>query len=95
MGLDAPANKNRKMTTTEMPHEMPWGNQIQLKEMKTIKLLLQNIGGLDLASSGSIKLAVLRSFTQVHQLNVCILMECNVDWRKVPAHLYLAEQTKY
>jgi len=81
--------------TTEMPHERPWGNQIQPKETKTVRLLLQNIGRLDLMYSGSIKLAVLRLFIQAHQVDVCAITECNVDWRKVPAHLYPAEQTKY
>jgi len=44
--------QKHKMTTatTETPHERPWGNQIQPKEMKTIQLLLKNIGGLELTS---------------------------------------------
>jgi len=66
-------------TNTETPQDQTWGNQIQPKAMQTIRLLLQNIRGLDLTSSGSIKLAALRSFTQVNQVDVCTITECNVD----------------
>jgi len=68
---------------------------IQPKAPHTIRLLLQNIGGINLTSTGSIKLAAIWSFTQAAQVDVCAITKCNVNWTKVPAHLYPAEQMKY
>ncbi len=44
---------------------------------------------------GSIKLAALQNFTKEVQADICTIMECNVDWRHAPAHLYLKEQMRY
>jgi len=72
-----------------------WGDEMQQKNASTIRLLIQNIGGIDMTETGSIKLAALRNFTQEHQINICTLTKCNMDWTKAPAHLHIAEQTRY
>jgi len=68
---------------------------MQPKDASTIQLLVQNIGGIDMTETGSIKLATLRNYTQEHQIDFCTLTECNTDWAKAPAHLHIAEQTIY
>ena len=58
------------------------------KESLTIRILLQNIGGINMTDTGSIKLAALRNFTKEVQVDICAIMECNVDWKHAPVHLY-------
>jgi len=88
---------NTTVTTqpTQDPSAQPWGHTLQQKEEHTIRLLLQNIGGIDLTTMGSIKLAALRTFTQAMQVDICTITECNTDWNKAPQHLYPTEQTRY
>jgi len=74
---------------------LPWGHQIQSKDKHTIQLLLQNIGGIDLTTTGSIKLAALRTFTQAMQVEICAITECNVNWNKAPQHLYPTKHMQY
>jgi len=57
----------------------PWGHMIQPKAPNTIQLLLQNIRGIDVTSTGSIKLVAMQSFTQAAQIDICALTECNVE----------------
>jgi len=77
-----------KKKTTTMPSH--WGDEMQPKDIAMIRLLVQNIGGIDMTDSGSIKLAALRNFTNEHQIT-----KCNMDWTKEPAHLQIAKQTCY
>ncbi len=72
-----------------------WGNHLKPKDPSMICLVLQNIGGIDMAENGSIKLAALQSFMQSAQVDICALPECNVAWNKAPPHLYPAEQMRY
>jgi len=48
-----------------------------------------------MTDSCSIKLAALRDFTKEVQADICAIMECNVDWKHAPAHLYPKEQMRY
>jgi len=73
----------------------PWGHQIQLKKEHMIQILLQNIGSIDLMSTGLIKLAAMWTFTQAMQVDICTPTECNTDWNKALAHQYPAEQAWY
>jgi len=59
-----------------------------MKSPNTIRLLLQNVGGIDLKPEGSIKLASLHSFMQEAQVDVAALTECNVAWNLVEHDLY-------
>jgi len=86
---------NHQQDKTQMIKQAPWGHPLEPKETNRIRIVLQNIGGIDMTESGSIKLAALRSFLQEAQVDACALTECNVAWNKAPAHLYLAEQTRY
>jgi len=72
-----------------------WGHQLQPKQPGTIRIILQNIGGIDMKDSGSIKLAVLQDFNKEAQADICAITECNVDWKKAPPHLHPKEQTRY
>jgi len=72
-----------------------WGHQLNPKQPATIRIILQNIGGIGMTDSGSIKLAALWDFTKEAQADICAITECNVDWRHAQAHLYPKEQTRY
>jgi len=72
-----------------------WGHQLHSKEPLTIWILLQNIGGINMTDSGSIKLVALRNFTKEIQADICAITECNVDWKHAPAYLYPTKQTRY
>jgi len=72
-----------------------WGHTMTKKTPNTIPLLLQNVGGIDLKSDGSIKLASLHSFMQEAQVDVTALTECNVAWNLAKRDLYPPEQTKF
>jgi len=72
-----------------------WGNQLGLKDPHKIRFVLQNIGGINMADNGSLKLAALRSFMNAAQVDICALTECNVTWNQAPSHLHPAEQTRY
>jgi len=80
---------------TPDPKDQPWGHTIQQKEDHMLRLVLQNIGGIDLTTMGSIKLAALCTFTQAMQVDIFMITECNTDWNKAPQHLYPTEQARY
>ncbi len=65
---------------------MTWGNQLRPKDPNMIRIVLQNIGGINMVDNGSIKLATLHSFMHTAQVDICALMECNVAWNKAPSH---------
>jgi len=58
---------HQSMQHMQDPMTLPWGHPIQHKNEHTIQLLLQNIRGIDLTTTGSIKLVALRTFTQAMQ----------------------------
>jgi len=70
------------------------GNPIMAKLHGQIRLLLQNIGRINLTKPGSIKLMALHNFINYHKIDVAIT-ECNTAWTETPFHLYLTEQTRY
>jgi len=72
-----------------------WGHEIGPKEPNTIRLLLQNTGGIDHKPGGSVKLAALYAFMQEAQVDIAALTECNTAWDKIDYSLSLAQQTKY
>jgi len=70
-----------------------WGHKITTKASSTIKILLQNIGRIDLTNTGSIRLAALWDYTNKVQADICTITECNIDRKHAPVHLYPTEQT--
>jgi len=68
---------------------------MQPKTPGYIQLLLQSIGGIDLTTTSSIKLGMLRNFVKQAEVNVVAFTECNMAWNKVPPHLYPTKQTYY
>jgi len=77
-------NRRTKTTTT-------WGHQIKTKVPATIRILLQNIRGIDMTEMGLIKLAAMRNFINEAEVDICAITECNVDWKKAPNYLYPSE----
>jgi len=81
----APGTTNTGLNTTPTsqqldsthPTKPPWGHPLRPKDPNQIRLVLQNIGGIDMMESGSIKLAALQSFLQAAQVDMCMLTECN------------------
>jgi len=90
-----PTPINHQQDKTQTIKKPPWGHPLEPKETNQIRIMLQNIGGIDMTESRLIKLAALWSFLQEAQVDVCTLTKCNVAWNKVPAHLYPAKQTRY
>jgi len=85
------AGEERTLKIEKQNENDTWGHQLQPKQLATIQIILQNIGGINMTETGLIKLAALRDFTQEAQVDVCAITECNVDWRHAPAHLYPKE----
>jgi len=83
---------NTEGTTAQ---EDRWGHPIAPKALGYIRFLTQNIGGIDLMPSRSIKLVALREFTTYALVDVVAIMECNAAWDNVEAQLHPAEQTRY
>jgi len=73
-----------------------WGNGLPPKESNSIKILLQNIVGIDMTETGSIKLAALRKYINNSQMDIYAITECkNTDWKHALAHLNPTNQTRY
>jgi len=72
-----------------------WGHQLDRKRPNTIRLLLQNIGGIDGKPKGSVKLAALREFMEANNVDIAALTECNVAWDKTDPDIWPPEQTKF
>ncbi len=68
-----------------------WGHPIAPKATGYIRSFAQNIGGINLMPSGSIKLAALREFTTYALVDVVAITECNAAWDNNEAQLHLAE----
>jgi len=88
LGKESTSNECTMEKQNNLPTQLHWGDEMQQKDAATIWLLVQNIGGIDMMESGSIKLAALRNFTNKHQIDICALTKCNTDWTKAPAHLH-------
>ncbi len=72
-----------------------WGHALKTKEPNTIRIILQNTGGIDHRSGSSTKLSALHSFMQEWQVDIAALTECNAAWSKIDHSLYPSEQTKF
>jgi len=72
-----------------------WGHQLSHKPANTIRILLQNIGGIDIHKHGLVKLAALHDFMVGHQVDIAAITEGNVAWSQVAQELWLPEQTRY
>jgi len=72
-----------------------WGDDLIPKASGHLRFLLQNIGGIDLTPSGSIKLAALREFINQASVDVVAITECNAAWDNVATTLHPTEQTRY
>jgi len=77
------------------PQDDRWGHSITPKATGYVRFLAQNIGGIDLTTSGSIKLAALREFTISALVDMVAIKECNAAWDNVYAKLHPVEQTQY
>ncbi len=60
-----------------------------------MQVLLQNIGGINMTNSGSIKLAAMWGFINYAEIDIIALTECNTAWTEAPHHLYPMEQMCY
>jgi len=85
------ASNKALVTTAKEQHQTTTSNKMTM----TIRILLKNIGGIDMMETGSIKLAAMRNFINEVEVDICAITECNVDWKKAPKHLYPREQTCY
>jgi len=72
-----------------------WGHKLGPKHPNTIRLLLQNVRGIDLHPRGSVKLAALQEFMTNMQVDIAALMECNSAWQHVDFKLWLQQQTNF
>jgi len=72
-----------------------WGHHMCHKPPNTIRVLLQNIGGIDANHKGSVKLAALHEFMVEHQVDITAITECNVAWSQVDSELSPQEQTRF
>ncbi len=91
-------NKNKSINLQDVgqnPLSEAWGHPLTTKKPNTIRLLLQNTGGINLYVSGSAKLAALHKFMQEAQVDLAALTKCNVAWHKVDHSLHPSEQTKF
>jgi len=80
----------------QQPHlQKPWGHPLVGKAEGQIRLLLQNIGRIDMTNSGSIKLAAMRGFINQAGADIIAITKCNTAWTEAPHHLYQTEQTQY
>jgi len=76
--------------------QKPWGNTLIGKAKGQMRLLVQNIRGIDMTNSGSIKLGAMQGFiTPQAEVDIIALMECNTAWMEAPHHLYPVEQMRY
>jgi len=89
------AKEQNQTTTTDKTTKTTWGHQIQTKALTTIHIVLQNIGGIDMMETGSIKLTAMRNFINKAAVDICTITECNINWKNAPKHLYSREQTCY
>jgi len=93
-GDDRLRKQIQKNATIPAGNQDRWGHTMSQKTPNTIRLLLQNVGGINLKPEGSIKLAAVHSFMQEAQVDVAALTECNVAWNLAERDLYPPEQTK-
>jgi len=70
-----------------------WGHALAPKPPNTIRLILQNVGGINLKPEGLVKLAALCSFMQEAQVDIVALTECNVAWWLIDQDLLPTELT--
>jgi len=71
-----------------------WGHILNPKEPNTIRIILQNMQGIDHKSGVSTKLSALHSFMQEMQVAIAALTECNAAWLEIDHSLYPTKQTK-
>jgi len=77
------------------PQEDQWRHPFAPKATGYLQFLVQNIGGINLMPTVSIKLTALWEFTTYASVDVDAIMECNAAWDNVKAQLHPVEQIWY
>jgi len=75
-------------------HWEEWGNQLGKKHKDHIHICFQNVGGLIPKNGGDLKLTVLRTFSQLHQVDIFGFAEHNICWDLLPKQQQVAERTQ-
>jgi len=83
----SPNTQNTASTGKEEEQWNRWGHEFSGKPTNMIRILLQNVGGIDLTAGGSVKLAALHAFMQDYQVNIAALTECNMGGIWLTNHL--------
>ncbi len=83
------------MKTNEPSEWDQWGQEMGPKNPNSIRLVLQNIGGIDVRKQGSVKLAALQEFMTDNTVDIAALTKCNVGWKQINPKLWPQEQTKF
>jgi len=71
-----------------------WGDLLQRKKGNTVRIYLQNIGGLPADDAGKEKYTHLRHFVTKHSIDLLAMPECSVHWGKTEYKQRLPERTK-
>ncbi len=81
--------------TPKKEHQDTWGQALNSKRPNTIRMLVQNIGGIDIHKRGSVKMAALHEFMENQQVDLVAITECNAAWSKIDPELWPQEQTRF
>jgi len=71
-----------------------WGDQFQKKKHNTIRVYLQNIGGLPAEDNGEAKYMHIQLFVKNHNIDILALPECSMNWGEMEYKNMLPECTK-
>jgi len=91
-----PTTSKETIEKTNEPSERDqWGQEMGPKNPNSIRLVLQNVGGIDVHKQGSVKLAALQEFMMDNTVDIAALTECNAAWKQINPKLWPQEQTKF
>jgi len=72
--------------------EGAWGDPFHNKKAHTVRVYLQNIGGLPTSEDDDVKYTHMQQFLNMNKINVIALPECGTSWGKMLYKQRLQEQ---
>jgi len=78
---------------TDSP-EGVWGDTFTQKQRNTVRVYLQNIGGLPTDDEDSVKYTHMRHFITLNKIDIIALLESSTNWGEMKYEPRLPERTK-
>ena len=83
MGRFVPGSREGKRYKG-FPRFKAWGDKVLKKLEDVLRIVMNNLGGLDVNPAGSVEVANIKEFIKLHEADIVSLQEPNINWKRIP-----------